>query len=75
MLLNFPFLYNCSSEFLIGSPTYKLGVVIEGGAIKIIIMSVAACLKKSSIFTFEKVTLFVKKFTLSTYLSSFVLGK
>ena len=32
----------------VSSPTSKLGIVVECGAVRIVIMSVAACLKKSS---------------------------
>ena len=35
-----------------GSPAYKLSVVVEGGTIRMAIMSVAACLKKLSKPTF-----------------------
>ena len=34
------------------SPTSKLGAAVEGGAIRIVIMSVATCLKRSSKPTF-----------------------
>ena len=39
------------SAFLVGSPAWREGVVVEGGAVRIVIISVAACLKKSSSFT------------------------
>ena len=40
-------------ELRVGSPASKLGVVVEGGAVRIVIMSGAACLKNSSNPTFE----------------------
>ena len=58
-----------------GSPAYKLGAVVEGGSVKIIIMSFSACLKKSSFFTFGKGVDVVKKVTVSTCRSILVLGK
>ena len=57
-----------------GSPACKLGVVVEGGSVKIVIMSFTACLKKSSIFTFGKGMAVGKKITMSTYRSILVLG-
>ena len=46
--------FNCvakvNNEFLTGSPSARLGVVVKGGRIKIDIMLSAACRKKSSNF-------------------------
>ena len=36
------------SAFRVESPAVNVGVVVEGGAVRIAIMSVAACFKKSS---------------------------
>ena len=58
-----------------GSPACKIGVVVDGGSVKIVVMSFIACLKKSSIFTFGKGMAVGKKFTMSTCLSIFALGK
>ena len=49
--------------------------MVEGGSVRIVIISVAACLKKSSIFTFGKGITFVKKGTASSCLYMLVLGK
>ena len=35
------------SALRVGSPASKLGVVVEDGAVRMVIISVAACLKKS----------------------------
>ena len=40
--------------FLLGLPTCRAGVVDEGSAVNIVIISLAACLKKSSKFTCGK---------------------
>ena len=58
-----------------GSPTCKLEVVVEGGSVKIVIMSFAACLHKSSIFTFGKGMTVGNKVTVSTCPSMFAIGK
>ena len=58
-----------------GSPADKLGVVEEGGTIKIKITSLAACFRKSSRFTSGKGILWGEKSQYHSLLSVFVLGK
>ena len=41
---------NVSKALRTGSPASKLGVVVDGGCVRIVIMSVAACLRKSTNF-------------------------
>ena len=50
-------------------------MVDEGGAVNIVIISVAACRKKSSSFTCGKGITVGKKVTVSTFLSLLVFGK
>ena len=48
-------LFSCvassSNAFLTGSPACNVGVVVEGGLVRMVIMSVAACLRKSTSLT------------------------
>ena len=48
-------LFNCfanvSNALRTGSPASKLGVVVEGGFVKIVMISVAACFRKSTSLT------------------------
>jgi hypothetical protein len=41
---------NVSKALRTGSPASKLGVVVDGGCVRIVIISVAACLRKSTNF-------------------------
>ena len=43
-------LANVSKALRTGSPASKLGVVVDGGCVRIVIISVAACLRKSTNF-------------------------
>ena len=56
----------------VGSPASKLGVVIEGGTIRMVIISVAICLKNSSKPTFGIGISIGKKVTVSTSLTNLV---
>ena len=56
----------------VGSPASKLSVVVEGGAVRMVIISVAACLKKSSKPTFGIGISLGKKVTVSTFLTNLV---
>ena len=56
-------------ELRFGSPTSKLGVVVKGGAIRMVIMSVAAYLKKLSKPTFG-IGISLGFFTMSTSLTN-----
>ena len=49
----------------IGSPVCKEGVVVDGGCVKMVIMSVAACCKKSTSCISENVTFLGRKVTVS----------
>ena len=42
---------NSSNAFLTGSPACNVGVVVDGGLVRMVIMSVAACLRKSTSLT------------------------
>ena len=53
----------------VGSPASKLGDVVEGGTVRMVIISVAACLKKSSKPTFGIGISLGKKVTVSTSLT------
>ena len=61
--------------FLVSSPAFSDGVVVEGGAVRIVIISVAACRKKSSSCISGKGIAFGKKVTVSTSRSLRVFGK
>ena len=63
------------SEFLVGSPASRLGVVVVSVEVRILIISSAACLKKSSVFTFGNEITFGKKVTVSISLTNLILGK
>ena len=63
-----------SKDFFVSSPAPKLTVVVDGGFVKIDIMSIAACLKKS-VLTAGNGTTVGKKVTVSTSLSDLVCGK
>ena len=58
-----------------GSSACKEGVVVEGGEASMVIMSVAACFKKSSILTSGKGTVVGKNVTVSNVLIILVRGK
>ena len=64
-----------SSAFLGGSPDSRLGVVVVSGAVRIIIIFSATCLKKSSVFTSRNEITFGKKVTVSTSLTDLDLVK
>ena len=57
-----------------GSPACKLGVV-EGERVRMVIMSLAACRRKSSSFVLGNGTVVGKKVTVSRSLIVLVLGK
>ena len=57
------------------SPTCKEGVVVEGGDVKMVIMPVAACFKKSSRCISGNLIALGKKVTVFTSFSLLVLGK
>ena len=63
------------SAFLVGLPASRLGVVGVGGAVRILIISSTACLKKSSVLTFGNEITFGEKVTVSMSLTDLVLGK
>ena len=64
-----------SKAFLTGSPAVKDGCVEDGGCVKMVVMSRAACLRKSVMETLGKGTVVGKKSTVSQSLSDLVLGK
>ena len=55
-----------------GYPASKLGIVVEGGAVRMVVIFVATCLKKSSKSTFRLGVSPGKKATVSTSLINFV---
>ena len=59
----------------VGSPVCKLGGGFECGTVRMVLMSVAACLKSSSKFTFGIVISLEKYVTVSTSLTDLVGGK
>ena len=63
------------SVFLVGSPASRLGVIVVGDTFRILIISSAACLKKSSVLTFGNEITFGKKVAVSMCLTDLVLGK
>ena len=58
-----------------GSPAYRIGVVVEGGRVIMLIMSLATCCRKSSSFISGNSTIVGKKVTVSQSLIVLVLGK
>ena len=58
-----------------GSPASRLGVVVDGGLVNNVIISVAACVRKSTSVIFGNGTDTGKKVTVSQSLTVFVLGK
>ena len=58
-----------------GSPACKLGVVVDGGAVRIVMISSAARFRKSASFTCGNGTLVGKNVTVSHVLTCFVQGK
>ena len=71
--------FNCVASvnraFLTGYLTARLGVVAEGGCVKIYMMSPAACFRWSVKFTSGKGTVVGKKETVSQSLGALVRGK
>ena len=63
-----------TSAFLTGSPASKLGVVEDGLCVRIVVVSVAACLIKSTKLTFGNETVVGKKVTVSQLRTLFLLG-
>ena len=55
-----------SNVFFVALPACKLGVVVDGGVVRRVMMSSAACLRKLSNFTFGKVICLGKNVTVST---------
>ena len=72
-------LFNCfanvSKALRTGSPASKLGVVVDGGFVRMVMISVAACLRKSTSLTCGNGTLVGKNVTVSHVLVCFVRGK
>ena len=72
-------LFSCvakvNSAFRIGFPASRLGVVVDGGFVKSVIMSVAAYLEKSVSLISGNGTVVGKNVTVSQSLTSFVRGK
>ena len=72
-------LFNCVANvrraFLTGSPAARLGVVVEGGEVSIVIMSAADWRRKSSILIAGKGICFGKKVTVSQSRGVLVRGK
>ena len=66
---------NVSNAFLTGSPASRLGVVVDGGCVSMVMISVAACLRKSSNFICGNGTVAGKNVTVSQSLTSLVRGK
>ena len=56
-------------------PASILGVVVVGGAVSILMISSAGCLKKSSMFTFGNEITFRKKVAVSISRTDLVSGK
>ena len=71
--------FNCVASvnrvFLTGSPAGRLGVVVDGGCVRIDMMSPAACLGWSVTFTVGKGIVVGKKVTVSQSLEVLVCGK
>ena len=61
--------------FYVASPTFNDGVTDDGGCIKMVVISVATCFKKSSSDTLRNSTSFGKNSTVSQFLSSLILRK
>ena len=72
-------LFNCVASvnraFLTGSPAARLGVVVDGGCVRMDMMSPAACLRWSVKFTVGKGIVVGKKVTVSQSLEVLVRGK
>ena len=72
-------LFNCvasvSNAFRTGSPASKLGEVVDGGCVRRVMISVAACFKKSTSLTCGNGTFVGKNVTVSQALTCFVRGK
>ena len=66
---------NVSNAFLTGSPASKLGVVVDEGLAKMVMISVAACFRKSTSLTCGNGTLVEKNVTVSQSRICFVRGK
>ena len=73
--VRFNIVANSKRSFLVSSPACSDDVVVDGGAVRMVIISVAACVKKSSILTSGKGIDFGKNVTVSTSLSLQVLEK
>ena len=64
-----------SNAFLIGSPACKLGIFGAGGCVRMVMISVADCFKKSVSDTSGNGTTFGKKVTVSQSLMALMRGK
>ena len=64
-----------NSAFFVVSPSFNVGIVVLGGLVRMSIISVVACLRKSSSDTFGNGISVGKKVTVSTSLSCLVVGK
>ena len=64
-----------NSVLRMGSPAYKESIVLEGGAVRIVTIPVAACRRESSIDIFEKVIYLEKKVTVLIWRCLCVIGK
>ena len=66
---------NSKSAFLVVSPAFRSSVVVDGGSVSNVIISVAACLRKESRLISGNLTVCGKKATVSLFLSLRVSGK
>ena len=66
-LIQFNWVARVLSVLRTGYPACKLGVVDDGGRVRIVIISLSACLKKSSSFISGNGTVVGKKVTVSQY--------
>ena len=73
--MRFSCVASVTSAFHTGSPAAKLGVVVDGGCDKMVIMSPAACTKKSYNLISGNGKTVGKNVTVSQSLSALVRGK
>lgn len=64
-----------SKAFRVGSPAFSVTVVVEGGAVRRVIISVVDWRRKSEKLTSGHFLCFGGKFTVSTLRSALVFGK
>ena len=73
--IRFNWVANVMSALRTGSPACKIGVVVDGGCVSMVIISLAACLRKSFNFIAGNGIVVGKKVTVSQSLMVRVLGK